>query len=42
VGILKQGQIVALDTTENLLAGRSSQSLEDVFVAIMQDSGAGK
>ncbi len=41
VGILKQGQIVALDTTENLLAGRSSQSLEDVFVAIMQDSGAG-
>ena len=42
VGILKQGQIVALDTTENLLAGRSSQSLEDVCVAIMQDSGAGK
>jgi ABC-2 type transport system ATP-binding protein len=42
VGILKQGQIVALDTTENLLAGRSSQSLEDVFVAIMQDSEAGK
>jgi len=42
VGILKQGQIVALDTTENLLAGRSSQSLEDVFVAIMQDGGVGK
>lgn len=42
VGILKQGQIVALDTTENLLAGRHSQSLEDAFVSIMQDSGAGK
>ena len=39
VAILKQGQIVALDTTQHLLQSRDLGSLEDVFVAIMQDSG---
>ncbi|NDU91542.1 MAG: AAA family ATPase, partial [Ferrovum sp.] len=39
VAILKQGQIVALDTTQHLLQSRDLTSLEDVFVAIMQDSG---
>ena len=38
VAILKQGQVVALDTTQHLLQSRALGSLEDVFVAIMQDS----
>ncbi|MDE1989775.1 MAG: ABC transporter ATP-binding protein [Betaproteobacteria bacterium] len=39
VAILRQGQIVADDTTENLLQSSTSGKLEDVFVALMQDEG---
>jgi ABC-2 type transport system ATP-binding protein len=38
VAILKQGEVVALDTTQHQLQSRAQGSLEDVFVAIMQDS----
>lgn len=41
VAILKQGQVVRLDTTENLLQSSRSKSLEDAFVAIMHEEGLG-
>ena len=37
VAILRQGQIVADDTTENLLRSSTSGKLEDVFVSLMRD-----
>ena len=37
VAILKQGQIVADDSTESLLRSSATQRLEDVFVAIMHE-----
>lgn len=36
IALLKQGRIVALDTTANLMAHHEGNSLEDVFVQVMR------
>jgi ABC-2 type transport system ATP-binding protein len=36
IGLMKQGQLIALDTTRNLMAAHPGGSLEDVFVKAMQ------
>ena len=36
IALMKQGQLVALDTTANLMAAHPGASLEDVFVRTMQ------
>ena len=36
IALMKQGQLVALDTTANLMAAHPSASLEDVFVRTLQ------
>lgn len=36
IALLKQGRIVALDTTANLMAHHAGNSLEDVFVQVMR------
>jgi len=35
IALMKQGRVVALDTTANLLAGHPGASLEDVFIRTM-------
>ncbi|MBS1188512.1 MAG: transporter related protein [Rhodocyclaceae bacterium] len=36
IALLKQGKLVALDTTANLMARHAGDSLEDVFVRVMR------
>jgi ABC-2 type transport system ATP-binding protein len=36
IALLKQGRVVALDTTANLMARHAGNSLEDVFVQVMR------
>jgi ABC-2 type transport system ATP-binding protein len=36
IGLMRQGQLIALDTTSNLMAAHPGGSLEDVFVKAMQ------
>lgn len=36
IGLMKQGSLVALDTTENLMAAHPGGSLEDVFMHMVQ------
>lgn len=36
IALLKQGKVVALDTTANLMAHHAGTSLEEVFVRVMQ------
>jgi ABC-2 type transport system ATP-binding protein len=36
IALMKQGRVVALDTTANLLAGHPGDSLEDVFIRTMR------
>jgi ABC-2 type transport system ATP-binding protein len=36
IALMKQGRLLALDTTRNLMAAHPGASLEDVFVRMMQ------
>jgi len=36
IALMKQGRVVALDTTANLLAGQPGASLEDIFIKTMR------